>query len=87
LIRFLFSSGEIFYPTKPAKIRLNLLNSCIKRLLSDEFNMAGTKNFLMKSPQTLSCIGPIKTVILLGNILFGLINFVNLSTTFLFNVC
>jgi len=29
-----------FYATKPAKILLNLLNSCIKRLLSDGFNMA-----------------------------------------------
>ena len=38
--RFLFSSGKILYPTKPAKIRLNLLNSSIKRLLSDGFNMA-----------------------------------------------
>ena len=41
--RFLFFSGEIFYPTKPAKILLNLLNSCIKRLLSDGFNMAAIK--------------------------------------------
>ena len=43
LERFLFSSGEIFYPTKPAKILLNLLNSSIKRLLSDGFNMAAIK--------------------------------------------
>jgi len=28
--RFLFSSGKFFYPTKPAKILLNLLNSFIK---------------------------------------------------------
>jgi len=58
LERFLFSSGEIFYNTKPAKIPLNLLNSCIKRLLSDEFNMAAIKHSLTKSrsPQTLSCI-------------------------------
>ena len=40
---FLFSSGEIFYPTKPAKILLNLLNFSIKRLLSDGFNMAVIK--------------------------------------------
>ena len=59
LERFLFSSGEMFYPTKPAQILLNLLNSCIlKRLLNDGFNMAAIKNTLMKShnPQTLSCI-------------------------------
>src|SRR6218665_3172068 len=37
--RFLFSSGKFFYRTKPAKILLNLPNSCIKRLLSDGFNM------------------------------------------------
>src|SRR6218665_1498211 len=43
LERFLFSSGEIFYPTKPAKIPLNLLNFSIKRLLSDGFNMAAIK--------------------------------------------
>jgi len=56
LERFLFSSGETFYPTKPSKILLNLLNSCMKRLLSDGFNMAAMKNSLMKShsPQTLS---------------------------------
>ena len=41
--RYLFSSGEIFYPTKPAKILLNLLNFSIKRLLSDGFNMAVIK--------------------------------------------
>src|SRR6218665_1944200 len=57
LERFSVSSGEILYSTKPAKILLNLLNSCIKRLLSDEFNMAAITNSLMKSriPQTLSC--------------------------------
>src|SRR6218665_150362 len=43
LERFLFSSGEIFYPTKPAKILLNLLKFSIKRLLSDGFNMAVLK--------------------------------------------
>ena len=43
LERFLFSSGEILYPSKPAKILLNLLNSCIKRLLSDGFNMEAIK--------------------------------------------
>jgi len=77
---FLFSSGEFFYRTKPAKFLLNLLNSCIKWLLSDRFNIAAIKNTLMKScsPQTLSCI--LRTVILLGNFSFGLINFLNLST-------
>jgi len=35
---FLFSSGEVVYPTKPAKHLQNLLNSCIKQLLSDGFN-------------------------------------------------
>jgi len=39
----LFSSGELFYTIKPAKILLNQLNSCIKRLLSDRFNMAAIK--------------------------------------------
>jgi len=44
--------------------------------------MAAIKNTLMKSrsPQTLSCI--LRTVILLGNFSLGLINFVNVSTTF-----
>jgi len=58
LEHFVFSSGEIFYPLKPAKIILNLLNSCIEQLLSDGFNMAAIQNSLMKSrnPQTLSCI-------------------------------
>src|SRR6218665_3464068 len=79
---FLFSSGEIFYPTKFAKILLNLLNFCIKRLLSDGINIAAIQNSLMKSrsPQTLSY--NIKTVILLGNFSSGLFNFVNFSTTF-----
>jgi len=43
LERFLFSIGEFFYPTKPAKNLLNLLNFSIKRLLSDGFNMAAIK--------------------------------------------
>ena len=43
LERFLFSSAEIFYPTKPNKLLLNLLNFSIKRLLSDGFNMAAIK--------------------------------------------
>ena len=30
---------NFFYPTKPSKILLNLLNSCIKRLVSDGFNI------------------------------------------------
>src|SRR6218665_242519 len=34
-LRFLFSSGEFFYPTKSAKILLNLLNFSIKRLLKE----------------------------------------------------
>jgi len=39
-------------------ILVNLLNSYIKRLINDEFNMAAIGNSLMKShnPQTLSCI-------------------------------
>jgi len=58
LERFLFSNGEILYPTKLAKIRLNLLNSCVKGLLSDGFNMPAKTNSLMnsRSPETLSCI-------------------------------
>jgi len=45
--------------------------------------MAAIKNYRMRShsPQTLSY--NIKTVIVLGNFSFGLIYFVNLSTTFL----
>ena len=43
LERFLFSSGEIAYPIKLAKVLLNLLNSCIKRLLSEGFNIAAMK--------------------------------------------
>jgi len=30
LERFLFSSGEFLYPTKPTNIVINLLSSCIK---------------------------------------------------------
>jgi len=39
--------AKFFYPTEPTKIlqSLNLLSSCIKRLLSDGFNMAALKNF------------------------------------------
>jgi len=56
--RFLFSSGEIFCPIKPAKILLNLLNSCIKWLLSDAFTVMAINNSPMKSrsPQRLSGI-------------------------------
>ena len=74
-----FSSSEICYPTKLAKILLILLNSCIKRLVSDKFNMAAIKHSLMKSrsPQTLS-----RDRILQRNFSFDLINFVNSSTTF-----
>ena len=46
LERLLFSSGKTFYPTKPAKILLNLLNFSIKRLLSDGFDMAVIKILL-----------------------------------------
>src|SRR6218665_2085692 len=86
LERFYFLVREFCYPTKFAKMLLNLLNFCIKRLLSDGFNMAAIATSLMKSrsPQTLSY--NIKTVILQRNFSFGLINFVNLSTTFLYNV-
>jgi len=43
LERFLFSSGDILYPTKPAKILLDMPNSCIKQLLSDGFTMVAIK--------------------------------------------
>src|SRR6218665_3902249 len=79
---FFIFSGDISYPTKPAKILLNLQNSCIKRLLSDGFNMAAIKNSLMKSRRTSNFVRRIKRVILLENFTVGLINFVNLSTTF-----
>jgi len=49
LERFLFSSGEIFHPTEPAKILLNLINSRIKRLLSDGFNMTATAVYKIHS--------------------------------------
>jgi len=82
LERFLYASGDIFYLTKPAKILLNLLNSCIKRPLSDGFNIPATctciKRSLMKSPQNV--VMHIKTVILLENLSFGVINLVKLST-------
>ena len=74
---YLFFSGKTLYPTKPAKILLNLLNSCIKRLLSDGFNMTAIKNSLMKS-----CSSHIKTIIFLRNFSVGIINFDNLSTRF-----
>src|SRR6218665_2962779 len=53
---FLF--WNIFYFLVAKFISLNLLNSCIKRLLSDGFNMAAIKNSHMKSHslQMLSCI-------------------------------
>jgi len=73
LERFLFFSGEILYPIKPAKILLNLLNYCIKRPLSDEFNMAAIKHSLMKR-ETSNVITHIKTVILQRNFSFGLFN-------------
>jgi len=44
LERFLFSNGDIFYLTKPAKILLNMLNSCIQRLLSYGFNVVAIKS-------------------------------------------
>ena len=47
---FLFSSGEICYPTKPAKILLNLQNSWIKRRLNDGFNMAAVTKFSHEEP-------------------------------------
>jgi len=50
LERILFFSGEIVYPTKPAKILLHLLSSCIKRLLSDKFNMAAIQKFSHEEP-------------------------------------
>ena len=40
---FYFLVDKFVYPTKPAKILLNLLNFFIKRLLSDGFYMAGIK--------------------------------------------
>jgi len=49
LERFLFYNGEFLYPTKSAKIILNLLNYCKNRLLSDGFNMTALRNFLMNS--------------------------------------
>ena len=56
LEHFLFSNGDIFYPTKPAKILLNLLNSCIKRLLSDGFTMAAIKiNSLVRAVALKRC--------------------------------
>ena len=40
---FYFLVENFCYPTKPAKILLNLLHFSIKQLLSDGFNMAVTK--------------------------------------------
>src|SRR6218665_354093 len=56
------------------------LNSCIKQLLSDGFNIATIK-ISNEEPWPSNVVMHIKTVILLGNFSFGLINFVNLSTT------
>jgi len=59
-------------------ILLDLLNSYIKRLLSDGFNRAAIGNSLMKShsSQMLSCtLWYTMTIILLENFSFGLINF------------
>jgi len=47
---FLFSSGEIFILLKPDKILLNLLHSCINRLLSDGFYMAAIKKYSHEEP-------------------------------------
>ena len=78
--------ANFFYPTKPAQIPLNLLNSCIKRLLGDGFNIEAIKSYVMKS-QPSNVVMYIKTIIiLLRNFSYGLINFVDLSTPFLFNV-
>ena len=40
---FYFLVANFFYPTKPANILLNLLNSCIKRLLRNGFYLAAIK--------------------------------------------
>ena|SRR6218665_1211851 len=54
---FYFLVENSFSPTEPAKILLNLLNSCTKRLLIDGFKMAAIDllNSLTnsRSPQTL----------------------------------
>ena len=85
--RFLFSSGEFFYPIKSAQPvgLLNRLNSYIKRILSDGFDVAALNNSIMKSRRlckTSNVVMHIKTVIAMGNFSFRLTNFVNLSTTF-----
>src|SRR6218665_3709961 len=85
-IFFNFWNGFYFLEGK-FLIQLNLLNSYIKRLLSDGFNMAAIGNSLMKShsPQTLSCtLYDTKTNWRISS--FSLNKFVNLSATFLFNV-
>ena len=74
--RFLFSSGALFYPTKPVKIVLNLQSSCIKRLLSD--GLGYTKIL----PCRAVALMHINTVNFTVNFSFGLINFINLLTTF-----
>src|SRR6218665_211775 len=84
LQHFLFSSGTFLSPTKPAKILLNLLNSCTKRLLNDGFKITAILNSLTNSRRAYSSNVDmhIKTVILMRDFLFGLINFANLSRTF-----
>src|SRR6218665_3067680 len=56
--RFFIFSNVFYFLVVKFFILLNLLNSCIKQFLSDEFNMASIKHSLMKSrsPRTLSCI-------------------------------
>src|SRR6218665_2309708 len=66
---FLFSSGEFCYTNKPSKTLLNLLNSGIKRLSSDGFNMAAIK-IIPRRAVALKRFFHINTVILLGNFLF-----------------
>ena len=78
---FYFLMEKCFIYTKPGKILLNLLNSCIKQLLSDGLNMAAITKFSHQQPQPSNVVMHAKTVILLGDFSFGLINFVNLSTT------
>src|SRR6218665_1711539 len=63
-----------------------MLNSGIKRLLSNGLNMAAIKNALIKRRSPLSNVDThTKTVILLGIFSYCLINFVNLSTTFFYS--
>ena len=83
---FLFPSGEISYPIKPAKILLNLLHFSIKQLLNDGFNMAVIK-ILSWRAVALKRYQHIKTAILLGN-LFHLVYVILLiyQQRFLLNV-